>query len=255
MEDSCKEGKYIYCIIASSGVQSFGPLGIGGRGDELHTVVFNDVSAVVSNSPIKTYPVSRENVLTYERAIEEVMKERAVLPVRFNTIAESADKLKKILAKEHDKFVELLKKIEGKKELGLKVIFKDDLIYKEILEKSEDIRKLKSAISAEPLAKTYFQRMEIGKMVEAALQKEKNACKEEIINTLSPIAQEVKVNNSYGELMIINAAFLIEKEREAEFDRNVQELSEKESARLKFKYTGNLPPFNFVNVVIRTAGD
>ena len=33
-----KEGKYIYCIIASSEAQSFGPLGIGGRGDELHTI-------------------------------------------------------------------------------------------------------------------------------------------------------------------------------------------------------------------------
>ena len=33
------EGKYIYCIIGSSEPRSFGPLGIGGRGDSLHTIV------------------------------------------------------------------------------------------------------------------------------------------------------------------------------------------------------------------------
>ncbi|HBU07999.1 MAG TPA: gas vesicle synthesis GvpLGvpF, partial [Candidatus Omnitrophica bacterium] len=64
-----KEGKYIYCIIELNQSQSFGPLGIGGRGDELYSICFNDIAAVVSNSPIKKYPVSRENLIPHERAI------------------------------------------------------------------------------------------------------------------------------------------------------------------------------------------
>src|SRR3989338_2090741 len=174
MEVALKEGKYIYCIIASSEAESFGPLGIGGRGDEMSTIVYDDIAAVVSNSPIKSYSVSREHVLCYERAIEEVMKEYTVLPVRYNTITEDEDKVKKILEKEHDRLVDLLKNMEGKKELGLKAIFKEEIIYKEILEKYEDIGRLKAAISSEPPAKTYYQRMEVGKKVEAVLQKEKD---------------------------------------------------------------------------------
>ncbi|MDP2831603.1 MAG: GvpL/GvpF family gas vesicle protein [Candidatus Omnitrophota bacterium] len=98
-----KEGKYIYCIIASSEAHSFGPLGIGGRGDELHTILYDDIAAVVSDSPVISYSVSRENMLTYEKAIEEIMKKYTVLPVRFNTIAEDEDKVQKILEIEHDR--------------------------------------------------------------------------------------------------------------------------------------------------------
>jgi hypothetical protein len=245
-----KEGKYVYCIIKVREPKTFGPFGIGGRGDELYTVCFNDIAAVVSNSSIEKYSVSRENLIFHERAIEEVMKTYTVLPVRFATIAEDEEKVKKILEREHDRFVDLLKNIEGKKELGLKAIFKEDVIYKDISEKFEDIRALKEKVAALPPEKTYYQRMEIGKMVESALQKEKEIYKENIINTLSPLAIEVKTNNTYGERMIINAAFLVEKHKETEFDKKVQELAEKFGGKMKFKYVGTLPPFNFINLII-----
>ena len=245
-------GKYIYCIIATIEPESFGPLGIGDRGDELYPVCFNDIAAVVSNSPIISYSISRENMLAHEKAIEEVMKKHTVLPVRFCTIAKDEDKVKKILEIEHDRFVDLLKNMEGKKELGLKAIFKEEMIYKEILEKYEDIRLLKKALLSEPPAKTYYLRVEIGRSVEAALQKEKDIYKEEILNTLSPLSQDTKVNTPYGERMIVNAAFLVEKCREAEFDQNIQGLADKSGNKIKFKYVGTLPPFNFVNLVIET---
>lgn len=246
-------GKYIYCIIGSSQSRSFGPLGIGGRGDELYTICLDDIAAVVSNSPIIKYSVSRENMLAHEKAIEEVMKEHTVLPVRFCTIAEDKEKAKKILEREHDRFIDLLKIIEGKKEFGLKALFKEDVIYKDILEKYEDIRLLKEKVAALPPEKTYYQRMEIGRMVEAALQKEKEIYGEEILNTLSPLALEVKTNNTYGERMIVNAAFLVEKRKEAEFDQKVNELSDKYGERVRFRYIGTLPPFNFVNLTINVG--
>jgi hypothetical protein len=248
-----REGKYIYCIIESNEAQSFGPLGIGGRGNELHTVCFNDIAAVVSDSPIKKYPVSRENLIPHESAIEKVMKTHTVLPVRFGTIAEDEEKVKKILEREHDRFLALLKNMEGKKELGLKAIFKEDVIYKDILEKYKDIKVLKEKIATLPSEKTYLQRAKIGEMVEAALQKEKEIYGEEILNTLSPLALEVKTNNTYGERMIVNAAFLVERHKEAEFDQRVQELDAKYGDKMKFKYVGTLPPFNFVNLAINVG--
>ena len=252
MEVTVKEGKYIYCVIATRDPKTFGSPGIGDRGDKLYTICFDDIAAVVSNSPVVEYSVSRENMLAHERAIEEVMKKHTVLPVRFGTIAEDEEKVKKILKKEHDKFKNLLDKIKGKKELGLKAIFKEEVIYKDILGKYEDIRALKEKVAALSLEKTRYQRMEIGKMVEDALEKEKEIYKEEILNTLFPSAIEVKTNNTYGERMIANAAFLVEKRDETEFDQKVNELDKKYSRKIKFKYVGTLPPFNFVNLIIKT---
>jgi hypothetical protein len=53
--------------------------------------------------------------------------------------------------------------------------------------------------------------------------------------------------------MIINAAFLLEKTKEAAFDLKVNELAEKYGDKIKFKYVGTVPPFNFVNIEINTG--
>ena len=262
------EGKYIYCIIAIDNCEflNFGPLGIGGRGDELYTISYKPegsglasnsqshktIAAVVSNSPIKKYSVAREYLIPHERAIEEVMKAYTVLPVRFATIAEDEKKVKTILEKDYDKILDLLEKMKGKIELGLKAIFKED-IYNYILKEYEAIRTLKEKLATLPPEKSYYQRMEIGKMVETALEKEKANLKEDILNNLSPLALETKANNTYGERMIINVAFLVEKNREGEFDQKIQELGAKYEDKVKFKYVGTLPPFNFVNLVIETG--
>ena len=114
MQESVKEGKYIYCIIEETALKNFGPLGIGGRGDVLYTISCAGVSAVVSNALVKKYAVSRDNTLAHEKAIEEVMKEYTVLPVRFCTIAESEDVVRKILEYEIDKLIPLFNKVKAK---------------------------------------------------------------------------------------------------------------------------------------------
>ncbi len=252
MDTVATEGKYMYCVIDSDQLQSFGPLGISGRGDDLHTVCFNDISAVVSNAPIKKYRVSRENSLAHEKAIERVMTEHTALPVRFATVAEDEEKVKRILEKEHDKFKNLLEAVKDKTELSLKAMFKEETIYKDILEEYEDIKRLKEKIAAIAPEKSHYQRMEIGRMVEEALQREKQIVRDDIINILSPLAVEVKTNDTYGNMMIINAAFFVEKAKEADFDQPVQLLDEKYGEKVTFTYVGPLPPFNFVNISINT---
>ena len=143
--------------------------------------------------------------------------------------------------------------MKDKKELGLKAMFKEDVIYKDILEKYENIRVLKEKIATLPSEKTYFQRAKIGEMVEAALEKEKEIYREDILETLSPLALEVKTNNTYGERMIVNAAFLVERHKEAEFDQRVQELDATYGDKIKFKYVGTLPPFSFINLTINVG--
>lgn len=247
-----KEGKYIYCLIRlDREPEAFASPGMGGA--KVFTIPFQDIGAVVTNSPVIRYPVSRENTLIHEKVIEEVMEGYTVLPVRFATIAEDEEKIKKILEKEYSKFTDLLKKMKGKKELGLKAIFKEDVIYNELVKKYEDIRLAKEKLVKLPPEKTYYQRVQIGKRIEEALNKEREIYRKDIINVLSSLALEVKHNDTYGEMMVLNSAFLVEEKREAEFDKKIQELDERYGPKIKFKYVGKVPPFNFVNLVIETG--
>jgi hypothetical protein len=49
----------------------------------------------------------------------------------------------------------------------------------------------------------------------------------------------------------MNAAFLIERDREAEFDQKVKEIASKYEGKLSFKYTGPWPPYNFVHIRLK----
>ena len=249
-----KEGRYIYCIIRHSGAMEFNSVGVGTRGDRVYTINYKDICAVVSNSPVIQYEARRVNMVAHQVVLEEVMKQFTILPVRFSTISESNDesKILKLLEKDYVKFSDLLERMDGKKELGLKAIAIEEPIFKYILDKYDDIRMLKEKLSKLSPDKAHYKLMEIGEMVESALRKENLLFHDIILNSLSPLAEEVKINDKYGERMIINAAFLIKNENESEFDKSINDLDSKYGNLLSFKYVGTLPPYNFVNLVINT---
>lgn len=245
-----KEAIYLYCVIETKVPATFGCLGIGDRGDELYTILFKDIAFVVSNSSKLDYPAYREYLIAHEKAIEEVMKKHTVLPVCFSTVTEDEKGIKRILEREYGKFKNLLEKMKNKKELGLVAVFKKETIYKDISKKYKDIQVLTKKISSLPPQKTYLQRMEIGKMVEVALQKEKEIYKKRFFNNLLPLAQDSRDNKVYGDIMIINAAFLVEKSKETLFDQKIRELADAFGEKVNFKYVGTIPPFNFVDLKI-----
>ena len=246
------EGTYIYCIMEGDQGETFGPLGIGGRGDQLRTIHYQDIGAVVSQAAVRRYPVSRENSLAHERAIEAVFKGHSVLPVRFCTIAENEAKVRTILEREYTKFKELLERMRGKVELGLKAIFHEKLIYRDILDGSKEISRRKAAVAGVPQPQAQRQLMEIGRMVEVALETEKARVREEILEALKGACHDFRLTHRIlGERMIMNAAFLVDRAQEAEFDRRMDGLAERYGERVRLKYVSGFPPFNFVCLTIK----
>ncbi|MBI5199660.1 MAG: GvpL/GvpF family gas vesicle protein, partial [Nitrospirae bacterium] len=238
------EGKYIYCIIATSQERNFGPIGIGGRGDEVLTIGYDELSMVVSSHPITKFIVNRENMLVHERVIEEVMKEfDSVLPVRFGTIASNADEIRNLLGRRYREFKNALRDMDHKVELGVKGIWKDmEVIFKEIAKENKEIKRAKERIQSD---KNIQAKVEIGKMAEQALTKKKEKEADRIVDSLRRTAFDYKLNKTISDGMFINAAFLVDKGREKEFDNIMDDLSERCKERVKFIYAGPLPVFNF----------
>src|SRR5918999_1782163 len=180
------EGKYVYCIIETKEPRSFGPIGIGGRGDEVYTV-HRDVLA----------------------------------------------------------------KMAGKVEFGLKVNWDRERVIGELEEESEEIRNLKEQITSRGAGSTYFARMQLGRLIESALSEKSDAYVREVYDYLRDTAVASRANKPIGDKMIMNAAFLIERDREQEFDAKVKEIAAKYEGKLSFKYTGPWPPYNFVHIRLK----
>ena len=253
-----EEGKYIYCIIGTNEEKIFGSMGIGGRGDEVYTVCYQDQGVVVSSSPITKYPITRENTMVHQKVMEELMKEYTVLPVRFGTIAESKDgaspeeRIKEhILEKRREEFEGLLEEMHDKVELGVKSLWTDmDVIFQEIAERNTDIRVLKRKLMPKSPLRTRDERVKLGEMVKKALEAKRDREAKEILKVLKPICIDRRMNKIFGDKMILNAAFLVDTHQEDEFDREMNELETSSNGRVKFKYVGPVPILNFVEIVI-----
>jgi len=247
------EGQYIYGIIAANQRREFGPIGIGARGDVVSTLPYRDLAAIVSTSPIVKYPVTRDNSMAHAKVLEKAMEEYTILPVRYCTIAEKEEAvIEKVLKNRYQEFIDLLREMEGKVELGVRVRWTDlDAIFAEVVEENKDIKAIKKALLSERNEqKKYAGTIKIGQLVQKALEEKKKREAGELLEALRPLSLECKENQFYGDMNLVNAAFLVAQEKEREFDSKMQELEKVYGERKKLKYIGPVAPYNFVEVVV-----
>lgn len=248
-------GKYIYCIIRCPEERTFEDVAAIGETDgPVYTVPEGGLAAVVSDSAAMDYESTRANMLAHEGVQERVMRDFTLLPVRFGTVADPAASTRRVqtlLQKRAQEFDGLLAEMDGKVELGLKVLWRDEnLLFQELLAQSGPIRKLRDGLQRQPPEATQFERIRLGEMVKNALDGVRDAQAAKLLAPLRRIACRVVENSIVIDRMVVNAAFLVDKAREAEFDRAVDRLHDGLRDRVVVKYVGGVPPYNFVNIVV-----
>ena len=242
-------GKYVYCIIQTDEELAFGDAGIGSEPAEIHTVNYRDIAAVASDTPLEVYDPTRENVLAHEQVNETVMKRFTVIPMSFGTVFRTEEDIVELLRSAYDAFKDVLVKMQGKFEFGLKVLWEPELIIQDIEKEDENLRRLRQEISSQR-GSTYFARMQYGRLVDSLLQERSEVLANEIMSALADVSVASRANKPIGEKMILNAAFLVVREHEEAFDARVKEVAGRYE-HLKFKYTGPWPPYNFVNIRLK----
>jgi len=249
--DVRQEGRYVYGIIQSREPVTFGRIGIGGGGESVYVVTHGDIAAVVSRTPVFIFDPTRENALSHEHVIETVMKTHTIIPMSFGTVFRTDDDIREVLRSIYPSVKDVLKQMSGKVEFGLKVTWDRDHIIEELQREHEEIHRFHQEITRKHLQSTYFARMQLGRMIDKALEERSGEYVRDIYESLRAICVASRDNKPIGDKMILNAAFLLEREREAEFDAAVNLIAKKFGERLNFKYTGPWPPYNFVNIRLK----
>ena len=242
-------GRYVYCIIRASQPLKFGAIGMDEQWAEVYTINFKDMAAVISDIPLAPLDSTRENVLAHERVNETVMRDHTVIPMSFGTIFKTREDIVELLRSAYDAFADVLSKMQDKLEFGLKVLWDRDEIVRAIETEDEDIHRLKTEISSQK-GSTYFARMQYGRLIDGALQQRSERYVAEFLQRLRDVSVASRVNRAIGDKMIMNAAFLVQRDQEPAFDRRIKEIASAFD-KLTFKYTGPWPPYNFVNIRLK----
>ena len=249
--DMRQEGRYVYGIIQSKEPVTFGRMGIGGTAELVYTVTHGDIAAVVSRTGVFIFDPTRENALAHEHVIETVMKTHTIIPMSFGTVFRTDDDIREVLRSIYSSVKDVLKQMAGKVEFGLKVTWDRDRVIEELKNEDEEIRRFQLEITRKHLQSTYFARMQLGRMIDKSLGERSAQYVREIYDALRSVCVASRDNKPIGDKMIMNAAFLIQREHEGDFDAAVNKIARKYGERLNFKYTGPWPPYNFVNIRLK----
>jgi hypothetical protein len=244
-------GRYVYGVIHADQSMEFGKMGIGGQGEMVYTVNYQDIAAVVSNTSVYMFDPTRENALAHEHVIESVMKSHTIIPMSFGTVFRTDDDIREVLKSIYPSLKDVLNQMAGKLEFGLKVNWDRERIIEELKHEDEEIRQFHQEITRKHLQSTYVARMQLGRMIDKALAERSAQYVREIYEGLRSSCVASRDNKPIGDKMILNAAFLVERDRESAFDAAVNRIAKKYGDRLNFKYTGPWPPYNFVNIRLK----
>jgi hypothetical protein len=246
-------GIYIYCFIKEKEKLTLCGSSIGNKISPVYTLPYKDISAVVSETGIFEYNPTRKYLLAHQHVITKVMEKYSPVPVTFGTVGNSESKLKKIMAENYAKLTEQLDFFQDKMELGLRVTWDDEAYIRDI--EDEDIRELKEKVSGKEEDEVLPDKIQLGKLVEAATLAKKEEYTKKIYKPLTKAAVMSKLKETVPIKTVFSAYFLINKARSDDFDDLVGKLCKPYEKRLGFSYTGPWPPYNFTDLKLNLSAD
>ena len=251
------DGITLYGIISGEKALDLGDVGIDGK--RVYTIAFDSISAVISHLPKHWFrDPPKETLLkgltTYQSVIEQVMKiQPSVIPIKFGSLLAREHTVRHVLKQGKQAILDSLKDIEHKVEMDVVALWPDiNEVLREIGE-TDDIKALKrEAAAADPENVTALQ-IKTGKRVKTLLDEKRAALQAEMLTPLSSIAEKYCHHSLMDDSMILNTAFLLEKEKTARLEDIVSGLDRRYEDQINFRIIGPLPFYSFQTYTIRTA--
>ena len=249
---------YVYAIIPTGDRLVLDVAGVGKAGsdhDTVYCVPGRDVAALVSASSLEDYRgldrrESAIHLVAHQRVVEAAMREFPVLPVKFGTVLPGEEWVSRLLAQGESLFRTTLDRFAGLTQMEVVILWNLDQVFKEIGQE-ETIVSLKGAISGRPPKETESERVALGRMVQASLERRRTALRDRLLPPLQKVAVDLVINPIMDDSMVANVALLVDKERQGELDQRLASLDQEHDGQLLFRCVGPLPPYSFGTVEIQ----
>lgn len=248
--------KYIYGVISTSQPVTFGQSLLSSSPKEVYTVVHRELAGVVSNyDGSDLASLSREEklrcLMAHQWVIEWVMKEGyTILPVKFGTLVEDEDEIRRILEQGYNKLVPTLNQMNGLVEIEVAATWDLERVLEEI-GGEEQIRQLGRSMAGKSASEILEMQIKAGSLVKESLDRRREGYRNQTMQSLARTALDVQPNALVADEMVMNIAFLIQRGKQVDFDGQVRRINEALDDQINFRVIGPLPPYSFSTVEIK----
>lgn len=252
-------GLYLYCIgradqLTDERAKSISAHPPDGSEAPFRTISRGDLAALVSETEVEQFTIERDRLMAHHEVLLEAMKLGDILPVSYGIVASSEEDIVDVLLTgSAEQLKANLAHVNGRVELSLRVMWNQEVLFEEIVDEYEEIRHLRDAIAGLSEEQSYYERIQLGELTSGAVAQKTESEREAILHPLREIAVDDHLNPGTSETLLFNASFLVDRDRESEFDEAVQEIGRTREGRMTFRYLGPLPPASFVSVAVEAG--
>jgi hypothetical protein len=252
-------GRYIYGIAANREKVTLGEMGI--EGNEVYTIPYEDVCAIVHNCPAEPYQsqdneVVKEWVKIHQGVLDEAQKQfGTVIPLGFDTILQPKDDItspdqvvRDWLREDYDRLLALMEKIKGKEEYGIQIFYDTKIISEIIAEQSEEIKKIKEEMSTKSPGMAYMYKQKLESAAKAEMERLADRWFKDFYSRIKQYVDDIEVGKvkkaEKGKVMLLNLSCLVSKEKIENLGEELEKINNMDGFSVRF--TGPWPPYSFV---------
>jgi Gas vesicle synthesis protein GvpL/GvpF len=222
------------------------------RGDRLPNVWVvesGDLAAIAGDAPEENAKGTRNQALAHARVLEAAIVDSPVVPMRFGIMVPGDQEVgTDLLDARHDELAQLLKKVEDWVQMTLKVYYDEDAVLREILASEPEAQKLREAINEGSEEATRDVRIRLGELISKAIEQRRERDSADILERLKPSSLAAVAEPLEKEFMVMNVPFLVERDRQQEFEEAVDEIAQERQERIRFRLIGPMPAYSFLEV-------
>ena len=236
---------YVYGVVGEGSAPGVKTVGVGSGDTPVRTLTQGQLAAVVSDVDPGFSRASRDDLARHTAILQEIAAAKTVIPLRFGTVLPDEEGVEALLERHQGALRQLLDRLSGRVELSLKATY-EETAFGDIVAEWPAVADLRERLRGRPEAATYYDRIRLGELVAEAMSVMRQRDTDAILTPLRDLAEDVRLSDVTHERGVLNAAFLLPRERMSDFDRAADQVAERHANRIQFRYAGPLPPYDFV---------
>ncbi len=230
---------------------------LGQQDEPLAKVVWRDVVAVVSTFNGSRLSKTADELWRHEEVVEALMRDRAVVPVRFGSLLPSPQRVRDLVCRAYGALVADIERVRGQVEIGMRFLTaiehgapEGTAAVPEAVQAGADHRPTTSLERLTPSrtgpGSAYLWARLVSERGLRDQQRAKLTLVREAYELLASHANASRLNDEPDDRRGTSAAFLVPRERIGRFREIVDDVAQAHP-ELALLCTGPWPPYSFVN--------
>ncbi|WP_328529628.1 GvpL/GvpF family gas vesicle protein [Nocardioides sp. NBC_00368] len=192
--------------------------------------------------------VMREDLMAHAHALEAMAAAGTVLPMQFGVEMPDDDTVRhELIESRGGEIRSLLERFDGLLQLSVSVELNEEEALREALRRDPDLVALRDHVRRASPGERPSSELRLGEAMAGALDMLRAEVGDRVVDELVAVARAVSLGEARGALQAVEAALLVERDRQSEVDATVTTLRDDLTPLAALRYVGPQPPYAFLD--------